>query len=131
MLLSLITQWWTQLIIRNYMQNTSKILTGLFQLILTIDHTWFNDSHQSALLEPKQVFLLYISTKVTYKNTSLNYSDSWYLISQTCFHCKTCCASLFVPPVMQYQWRSQRSVMPGHNIIPCIQFRLCLVYGLI
>ena len=29
--------------------------TGLFQLILTIDHTWFSDLHQSALFEPKQV----------------------------------------------------------------------------
>ena len=48
-------------------------------------------------LVPQQVFLLYISTKVTCKNMLQNHSDSSHLVSQTCFHCKTYCTSLHVP----------------------------------
>ena len=58
---------------------------------------------QSSLFEPKHVFLLHISTRVTCTNTSLNYSNSWHLVLQTCFHCKTYCVSLAVPPVTQYR----------------------------
>ena len=43
------------------------------------------------MFEPKQVFLPY--TKVACKNMSLNNSDSWHLVSQTCFCCKTYCAT--------------------------------------
>ena len=43
---------------------------------------------QSSLFEPKHVFLLHISTKVTCTNTSLNYSNSWHLVLQTCFTVK-------------------------------------------
>ena len=85
--------------------NTSKTPTGLFQLILTTDHTWFSNLHQSALFEPKQVFLLYISTKVNCKNKSLNHSDSWHLILQTCFHHNLLCF-IVCTPVMQYcKWK--------------------------
>ena len=61
-----------------------------------------NPLHQSTLFEPKQVFLLDITIRITCKNTSLNNSDSWCLILQTCFHCKIYYTSLCVPPLMQY-----------------------------
>ena len=50
----------------------------------------------------KTSFLLYISIKVTCKNMTLNHTNGWHLALQTCFHCKTYCASLSVLPVMQY-----------------------------
>ena len=83
-------------------------------------YCWFRDSHQSSLFEPKQVFLLHISTKVTCTNMSLNHSDSWHLVSQTCFHCKTYCASLSVPLVMQYcKWKKPLQCRFWH-ILACV-----------
>ena len=96
------------------------MLTGLFQSILTIDHTWFSDSRQSSLFEPKHAFLLHVSTKVTCTNMLLNHSNSWHLILQTCFHCETYCASLSVPPVTQYRkWKKPLQCRFWH-ILACV-----------
>ena len=75
---------------------------------------------QSSLFEPKHVFLLHISTKVTCTNTSLNYSNSWHLILQTCFHCKTYCVSLSVPPVMQFRKQKKPLQCRFWHILACV-----------
>ena len=75
---------------------------------------------QSSLFEPKHVFLLHISTKVTCTNTPLNYSNSWHLVSQTCFHCKTYCISLSVPPVTQYRKRKKPLQCRLWHILACV-----------
>ena len=75
---------------------------------------------QSLLFEPKHVFLLHISTKVTCTNTSLNYSNSWHLVLQTCFHCKTYCVSLSVPPVMQYRKQKKPLQCRFWHILACV-----------
>ena len=46
-------------------------------------------------VQTKNVFLLYISTRITHTNTLLNNSDDPHLDSQTCFHFQCYCV-LFV-----------------------------------
>ena len=47
-------------------------------------------------VQPKNVFILYISTRITHRNTLLNDSDDWHFVSQTCLHCQSYCFSLCV-----------------------------------
>ena len=86
--------------ISNYMLNTRKILTGLFQMIITIDHTWFSACVRVYCLSQNE--FSYCITNLYKYVAKINHSNSWHLISRTCFHCKIHCAPLSVPPVMQH-----------------------------
>ena len=57
-------------------------------------------------VQPKNAFLLYISARVTCRNTLSNDSDDRRFVSQTCFHCQFYCVSLCVQLVMYYaKWK--------------------------
>ena len=47
----------------------------------------------SALYSSKNVFLVYISTRVTRRKRLLNSSDDQRFVSQTCFHCQFVCST--------------------------------------
>ena len=71
-----------------YMQNTSRIVTGLFHGSITTEYSRFSTLCQSTLFLSKQAFLLGISTRVVCRNTSLNHSGGLYLISPNVPQCK-------------------------------------------
>ena len=57
-------------------------------------------------VQPKNALLLYISARVTCRNTLLNDSDDRHFISQIFFHCQFCCVSLCVQLVTYYaKWK--------------------------
>ena len=71
-----------------YVQNTSRIVTGLFHGSITTEYSRFSASCQSALFLPKQAFLLGISTRVVCRNASPNHSVGPYLVSLSASQCK-------------------------------------------
>ena len=78
----------TRLFSDTYVQNTSTIVTGLFHGSITTEYSQFSASCQSALFLSKQAFLLGISTRVVYRNASLNHSGGPYLVSPSVSQCK-------------------------------------------
>ena len=83
-----ILQQRTQLFSDIYIQNTSRIVTGLFHGSITTEYSQFSASCQSTLFLPKQAFLLGISTRVVCRNASLNHSGGPYLVSPNVSQCK-------------------------------------------
>ena len=85
-----ILQQRTRLFSDIYVQNTSKIVTGLFHGSITTEYSRFSASCQSVLFLPKQAFLLSISTslRVVSRNASLNHSGGPYLVSLSVSQCK-------------------------------------------
>ena len=83
-----ILQQRTRLFSDIYVQNTSRIVTGLFRGSITTEYSRFSASCQSALFLPKQAFLLGISTRIVCRNTSLNHSGGPYLVFPSVSQCK-------------------------------------------
>ena len=71
-----------------YVQNTSRIVTGLFHGSITTEYSRFSVLCQSALFLPKRAFLLGISTRVVCRNASPNHSGGPYLVSPSVSQCK-------------------------------------------
>ena len=75
---------------------TNRIVAGCLQSIQIIEYIWIVSASSQRALFKSKIFLLYVRTKVTCKNTLLNNSDDWHFTSQTCSHCQHYCISLCV-----------------------------------
>ena len=68
--------------------------TALANWFLALHNRFYKPSVLSLMLcnktlfQPKQVLLQDISTRTACRNAFSGHSDSCYLVSQTCFHCK-------------------------------------------
>ena len=83
-----ILQQRTRLFSDIYVQNTSRIVTGLFHGSITTEYSRFSALYQSTLFLSKQAFLLGIDTTVVCRNASLNHSGGLYLVSPSVSQCK-------------------------------------------
>ena len=84
----------------SFVCKTNRIVTGVLQSVESNHACLVSQRFEpERSVQVKNSFLPYGSTRVTCRNTLLNYSDDQHFVSQTYFHCQCYCISLFVQPV--------------------------------